>query len=44
MDIEVEFPLYVMGAEFAKTVDKSTVNKRANAAGTAFQLTELRPR
>ena len=44
MDVKVEFSLYVMGAEFAKTIDRSTVNTRVNAEGTAFQLTGLRPR
>ena len=44
MDVKVEFSLYVMGAEFAKTIDKSTVNTLVNAERTAFQLTGLRPR
>lgn len=44
MDVKVEFSLYVMGAELAKTIDKSRVNTRINAEGTAFQLTGLRPR
>lgn len=44
MDVEVEFSFYVMRAEFAKTIDKRTINTRASAEGTAFQLTGLRPR
>ena len=44
MDVEVEFSLYIMGAEFAKTIDKSTVNTGAGAEGTVVQLTGLRPR